>query len=117
MIQILEPGPSLPLVEGEGSARAVIWPGIGARLRSLHRISLGAGARTVELRHAGEAVYYVIAGEGRALDGGDGSAQELVRGSMVFVEPGTSYRLAAGERGLELVGGPCPPDPKLYEGI
>jgi hypothetical protein len=39
-------GPPLAIVEGDGSAHAVVWPGSGAQLRSLARVRLGAGART-----------------------------------------------------------------------
>jgi quercetin dioxygenase-like cupin family protein len=111
----LNHGPSLPIVEGEGRAHAVVWPGIGAELRSIHRIELGGGARTIEMRHPSEAVYYVIDGSGRAVDFGSGEEQALRPGSMVHVEPDTTYALGAGEHGILLVGGPSPPDPALYE--
>jgi hypothetical protein len=35
----------------------------------------------------------------------------------VHVEPGTPYRFEAGDRAVELVGGPCPPDPALYRDL
>ncbi len=41
--------PKLPIVLGRGVARAVVWPGIGAKERSMHRISLQPGDRTVVL--------------------------------------------------------------------
>lgn len=107
-------GPLLPIVEGEGTARAVIWPGMGSRHRSLHRITLRGGARTVELQHPMEAVYYVLAGSAAVIDPSDGSRQELVEGSIVHVEPDTPYRFEAGADGAEFLGGPCPPDPTLY---
>jgi quercetin dioxygenase-like cupin family protein len=106
--------PSLPIVEGDGEARAIVWPGMGARHRSMHRVRLGAGSRTVALRHPGEAVWYVIEGAGSVTDGDGGDAQEIVAGSMVHVGPGDGYRLVAGDSGLRLAGGPCPPDPALY---
>jgi quercetin dioxygenase-like cupin family protein len=109
-----EGGPELDIVAGEGRARAVIWPGMGARLRSMHRISLGPGSRTVELRHPTDAVYYVIDGDGEARDGDAGTAEPLVTGSMVHVDRGTVYALVAGSGGMELVGGPAPADPALY---
>jgi len=109
-------GPQLGIVTGEGSARAVIWPGMGARLRSLHRISLGGDARTIELRHPSDAVYYVISGDGTAVDRTTGERNALAEGSMVHVDAGTRYELAAGGDGMELVGGPCPADASLYEG-
>jgi mannose-6-phosphate isomerase-like protein (cupin superfamily) len=113
----LESGPSLDIVEGEGRAHAVIWPGMGAQLRSLQRIELGAGVRTRSMHHPSEAVYYVLGGSGQALDLDDGQAQPLRPGSMAHVEAGTRYRFAAGEEGMSLVGGPSPPDPALYEGV
>lgn len=109
-------GPELSIVDGEGGARAVIWPGMGARLRSMHRISLGRDARTIELTHPSDAVYYVIEGGGSAVDRSSGDESALVEGSMVHVDAGTPYALVAGAEGMELVGGPCPADDALYEG-
>lgn len=107
-------GPALDIVAGDGSARAVVWPGVGARLRSMHRISLGPGARTVELSHPSDAVYFVITGSGSAADRSDGGEQALVEGSMVHIDAGTTYALLAADAGIEIVGGPAPADPALY---
>jgi quercetin dioxygenase-like cupin family protein len=109
-------GPQLDIVTGAGSARAVIWPEMGATLRSMHRISLGREARTVELSHPSDAVYYVISGDGAAADRTTGERNALVEGSMVHVDAGTRYELVAGGEGMELVGGPCPADASLYAG-
>lgn len=107
-------GPELDLVAEGGSARAVVWPGMGAQLRSMHRISLEPGGRTRPVSHPGEAVFYVISGTGRVDDSTAGMSEQLVEGSMVHVEPGTAYALVAGEEGIEIVGGPSPVDPALY---
>ena len=107
-------GPGVDLVAEGGSARAVVWPGVGAELRSMQRISLGPSGRTRCLRHPGEAVYYVISGSGSVRD--ETATEGLVEGSMIHVEPGTEYEVAAGPDGIELVGGPCPADPALYGG-
>ena len=109
-------GPRLPIVAGDGAAHAVIWPGMGAQLRSMHRISLSGGARTIEMTHPSDAVYYVIAGGGEAIDGETDERGALVVGSMVHVDAGTPYELVAGGEGMELIGGPCPADASLYEG-
>ncbi len=109
-------GPQLRLVDGGGSAWAVLWPGMGARHRSFHRITLAPHARTVEQCHPMEAVYYVNAGTAVVTDAGDGSRHKVGEGAMVHVEPGTSYTFEAGPQGGELLGGPCPPDPLLYAG-
>lgn len=107
-------GPELEIVEGDGRAWAVVWPGMGAQLRSLHRISLAAGSRTVELCHPSDAVYYVAEGAGSIGEGADASGDALPKGSMCLVDAGTAYVIRAGESGVELVGGPAPADPALY---
>lgn len=107
--------PILPIVEGDGVVRAVIWPGMGATSRSMHRITLSPGSSTGLLRHPMEAVYYVISGVASVHDGANGTSEQLRPGSMAFVEPDTAYVLAAGAEPVELVGGPCPPDPSLYQ--
>jgi len=111
----LEEGPTLKIVAGAGRAHAVVWPGMGARLRSIHRIDLQASARTIPMCHPSEAVYYVIEGSGEALEIGDGTAQPLRAGSMAHIDAGTTYAFAGGDHGMSLVGGPSPPDPALYE--
>ena len=116
-IVALEQGPALDIVEGEGHAHAVIWPGMGARLRSIHRIELAAGAHTIAMRHPSEAVYYVIDGSGDVLDVGEDVSRPLRPGSMAHIDGGTAYRFVAGDGGLSLVGGPSPADPALYEGV
>ena len=109
-VQVLGPdGPSLPLVEGDGSATALVWPGCGARLRSMHLITLGSAARSRPQSHEHEAVYYVIGGTGTV------GSHKVEEGSMVHVAPGVSYVFEAGDDGLELIGGPSPADESLYK--
>ncbi len=115
--RVLNSGPGCPelkLVEGAGDARAIAWPGVGSKLRSMARIKLEAGAATVRLAHEMEAVYCAISGTGIVEDPDLGHSQPLIKGSMVHVEPGTAYRFVSDPGGMELVGGPCPPDPALY---
>ena len=104
----------LPLVETEGNAWALVWPGMGAHLRSMHRISLRPGGRTVEFRHPMEAAYYVISGTVEVHDLDVDLRHKVSTGGMVLVDPRTRYRIAAGLEGSEVVGGPCPADPGLY---
>jgi quercetin dioxygenase-like cupin family protein len=116
-VRVLRAGdgsPELPIVEGEGAVRAIVWPGIGARLRSLQRVDLAAGSRTISLRHPMEAVYYVVQGDGTVRDPEDGSSNPLIEGSMIHIEAGTAYVFEAGSGGIGLLGGPCPADPSLY---
>jgi quercetin dioxygenase-like cupin family protein len=118
-IQIVDgaTGPVLPIVEGDGEARAIIWPGLGARSRSLHRLSLGSGASTVRLKHPSDAVYYVIAGVGSVRDSEGGDSEQLRPGSMFHVDAGTAYVVTAADDGIELVGGPAPADDELYSSL
>jgi mannose-6-phosphate isomerase-like protein (cupin superfamily) len=114
VLRAADHGPVLPIVEGDGSARPIVWPGSGAAFRTMHRIELAGGSRTVPLKHAMEAAYYVIRGAGVVRDPDEDSAEPLVEGSMIFVEPGTAYQIEAGRAGMLLLGGPCPADPALY---
>jgi mannose-6-phosphate isomerase-like protein (cupin superfamily) len=66
-------GPLLSIVEGDGSARAVIWPDTGATKRSVHLIQLTPSSGTVRLEHRAESVYYVLSGSGTVV-GDDPSA-------------------------------------------
>ena len=109
-----EDSPELAIVDGEGSARAILWPGVGAEIRSMHRISLGAGAQTKEMNHPMETVYYIIEGSGIVSDPSASTDEPLIEGSMIFVEPNTPYVIRADNGGIEIMGGPCPPDPALY---
>jgi mannose-6-phosphate isomerase-like protein (cupin superfamily) len=109
--------PALPIVEGDGSARAVVWPGMGAERRSLHTISLGPGARTIDMCHEGEAVYFVREGVATVRDDGAGESHEVPAGRMFLIDPGTPYAIHANGQRVELVGGPSPPDRSLYEGL
>ena len=106
---------SLPLVASGGEAVAVVWPGVGSQHRSLHRVLLQPGGYTVDLRHPSESVYYVRSGSATVVDADNGEQQPLVEGSMVHVDPATAHRFEAGASGAEIVGGPCPPDPSIYE--
>jgi mannose-6-phosphate isomerase-like protein (cupin superfamily) len=115
VLRAADHGPMLPIIEGEGSARPIVWPGSGATWRSMHRIELAGGSRTIALKHAMEAAYYVIRGDGVVQDPENESSEPLVEGSMIFVEPGTAYAFEAGSVGILLLGGPCPADPALYQ--
>ncbi len=109
-----ESGPRLPIVEGGGAATAVIWPGMGAKMRSLNHIVLEPGSATTPLKHPMEAVYYAVRGSGSVGEPGASQTDALVEGSMVHVDGGTAYVFRSGDDGLELIGGPCPADPALY---
>jgi mannose-6-phosphate isomerase-like protein (cupin superfamily) len=104
----------LPIVQGGGNSRVVIWPGDGAKYRSLQLLTLEPGAATIALRHPSDCVYYVISGSGAVHDITSGEQFAVSEGSMVHIDRGDEYTIAAGEQAMQLVGGPCPPDDALY---
>jgi mannose-6-phosphate isomerase-like protein (cupin superfamily) len=114
VIDTASEGFSLPIVHGDGTARAVLWPGNGARFRSLNLVDLGSGSATIDMTHANDCVYYVIAGAGQIVDLKSGAIQPLIEGAMVHIDAGDAYRLVSEDEGVRLVGGPCPPDAALY---
>ena len=81
----------------------------------MHVINLEPGGRTIELSHNSECVYHVSAGSGAMVDLNTDEGHDAITGSMFLIEPGTIYQFTAGQEGAVLVGGPCPPDPSLYE--
>lgn len=108
-VAVISAGKPLDIVERGGTALALAWPGMGSRYRSMHRLELDGNGRTVRLCHESEAAYYVAAGSGRI-------AGKTVKGhDIVYVPRRTPYRFEA-EKGLTVVGGPCPPDESLYGG-
>ena len=109
-------GPLLPILDGPGEVRAVIWPGMGAAHRSIHRYRIEPGGATIPLRHPGEAVFFVHAGEGEVEDPDSGDVHPLRVSEIVHVDAGTRYRFrCTGAEPLILLGGPAPPDPAMYE--
>ncbi|HZQ63948.1 MAG TPA: cupin domain-containing protein [Gaiellaceae bacterium] len=106
-VVVLRGGRPLDLVERNGSAVALAWPGTGSRFRAMHRIVLEAGGATTELRHASEAVYFVAAGSAKV------NVEPIACHSMIYVPRGVVYRFES-DAGATIVGGPCPPDLSLY---
>lgn len=116
-VKVIDTGVSrrpLSIVEGEGTAHAVLWPENGAHFRSFNLIELAPGARTVDLRHDEESAYYVRAGSGAVRDLDGDAAQDLVEGSMIHIGAGDAYRFEAGTEGLVAIGGTVPVDPGFY---
>jgi len=115
VVKASDSGPDLPILESGGTARALVWPGMGARERTMHLLTLAPSDRTIPLSHVSECVYHVSEGGGVMEDLGSDDRHEVVTGSMLFIEPNTEYRFIAGPSGAVLLGGPCPPDNEMYE--
>ncbi len=108
----------IPIVDGVGNAKVVIWPGMGALYRTFQIITLGEHSKTVQLCHpVSDAAYYVLKGEGKVLDIGTGDSQELGEGGMVHIDANDRYQFVASSNGMKVLGGPCPADQSLYAGL
>ena len=119
VVRVIDPEaancPSIPLIDGSGSAVALLWPGNGARLRTLHLLKLNKSDRTFELEHKGDAVFYVLHGQGAVRDLKRKVRTALVEGAMIHIDAGDLYQFEADAGSeLTLVGGPCPADENLY---
>ena len=104
------------LVDG-GDAKALIWPGMGARFRSMHRFRLPAGAATIPFLHESDSVYFVIEGAAEFVDLATGETIDGDSGSAMHIDAGTSYQIRATKEPASVVGGACPADPQLYVDI
>jgi mannose-6-phosphate isomerase-like protein (cupin superfamily) len=104
----------VPLLPGAGSAMALIWPGMGARYRSMHRLAFQPGTASIVLRHESDAVYYVVDGAAEFVDVDTGEASPCDAGTAVHIDAGTRYQLRATSGPATVVGGPCPADPSIY---
>jgi mannose-6-phosphate isomerase-like protein (cupin superfamily) len=108
----------IPIVDGIGNAKVVVWPGTGARHRTFQVINLGENSKTVQLCHPeSDAAYYVLKGQGSVFDVGTGEVQELGEGGMVHIDAKDRYQFVASASGMDLLGGPCPADISLYAGL
>lgn len=115
VVGVTEASPELPIIESGGTAQAVVWPGVGAEHRSMHLVRLDGGGRTKALSHPSDAVYHLCEGSATAADPDSGERFEIGVGAMLHIDAGTTYLIEAGADGAFLLGGPCPPDPAMYE--
>jgi mannose-6-phosphate isomerase-like protein (cupin superfamily) len=108
----------IPIVDGIGNAKVVVWPGTGARHRTFQVINLGENSKTVQLCHPeSDAAYYVLKGQGSVFDIGTGQSHDLGEGGMVHIDAKDRYQFVASSSGMDLLGGPCPADISLYAGL
>lgn len=109
--------PEIPIVEGEGNAKVVVWPGSGSQYRTFQIITLGAEAKTIPLSHSTDAAYYVVQGSGSILDLVSGEGQDMAEGAMVHIDADDRYQFVAHADSFKVLGGPCPADESLYESL
>lgn len=117
-VQVLDfaDGEQPAILADAGEALTAVGPHMGARHRTMCRVTLPSGQSTAPIGHASEAVWYVSSGTGSALPADD-EALALEPGAMIHAAPGARYVLRAeGQEPMVLFGGPSPPDPGLAEG-
>ena len=112
-LAILRKPTRLDIVEHGGTAVALAWPGTGSFFRGMHRIDLDEGGKTKLLCHPGEAAYTLAVGTA-GVQGRDGEVRQIDAPAVLFFPSGTAYILSS-VRGATIFGGPCPPDPALYD--
>jgi quercetin dioxygenase-like cupin family protein len=109
-------GEPVAILDGDGEAVQVVGPHMGAVHRTIAIARIEPGSATVPLRHASEAVWYVVSGSGVA-EPDAGEPLGLEPGAMIHAAPGAGYRLcASGDEALRVVGGPSPPDAAFARG-
>lgn len=108
----------IPLVKGS-FARAVVWPGMGAKYGAMNYFVMKPGEENVpHIHEKSEDIFYVIQGKGVAIDGDAELKHPIEKGCVVYVEPGTTHMVRSLGPGDYLsVDFQCPPDFKLYRGL
>ena len=108
----------LPLVK-KGVARAVVWPGMGAKYGSMHYFVMIPGEENLPHFHErSEDIFYIIQGKGAVMDLDKNIEYPIEEGCVVYIEPGTKHMVKSyGPKDLMTIGGPRPFDLKLYKGL
>lgn len=106
----------LPGAAGEES-RAIVWPGMGARAGTIHFTTVQPGHSTQPRRFPNsELSFYAMQGRGKITDLDLFSEHPFDTMDMAHVLPGVLHQVAnRGTDPLIIIGGPCPPEPALYE--
>ena len=118
-IKILNPEKDyvlLPLTKGEGYAKAIIWPGMGAKHGTMNYIYMKAGAENVPHVHpTQEDMFYVVQGSGVVVDCDQNIEYQFKKGDFVYIPPGVTHTVIShGPEDYISVGGPCPVDKNVY---
>lgn len=104
----------IPLIKGHW-AKAIIWPGMGAKNASIHYVEYAKGQESVGHIHPySEDVFYIVRGKAIVLDETNSVEHPVEEGCVVYVEPGTKHMVRSLTDGFLNVGGPCPPDKEMY---
>ena len=109
----LKEGVKFPM--GDGDARRVIYPEMGAKRITLNYIVFGPGEEFPQHDHGeAEDVFVILEGSG-VLKQGD-IQRPIQAGDVVHVPAGEIHGTIAGPSGMVCISCQAPPDMKLYSG-
>ena len=93
-------------------ARAIIWPGVGAKHGTFNYFTLQPGESVPAHVHPySEDLVYIVKGKALLIDEDKGKEYTAEPGWVFLIEPGTKHSArAVGNEPYVDVGGPCPPD-------
>ena len=119
-IKVLSPDKDfvrIPFVKGHGDARAIIWPGMGAKYGSMNYFIMKPGEENVPHAHKDcEDMFYIAQGCGVIIDFDTNIKHPFKKGCFIFVEPGTQHAAVSfGPEDYISVGGPSPIDYEMYK--
>jgi len=100
---------------GDGDARRVVYPEMGAKNITLNYIVFGPGQQFPQHEHGeSEDVFMILEGSGvlRQAD----LERPIKAGDVVYVPAGEIHGTIAGPNGMVCISCQAPPDPKLYSG-
>lgn len=106
----------IPFIKGSGQAKAIIWPGMGAKYGSMNYFVMKPGEQNVpHLHENAEDMFYIAQGQGVIIDYDAKQEHSFEKGCFVYVEPGTMHAAVShGPDDYISIGGPSPIDYEMY---
>ena len=106
----------IPIVNG-GQAKAIIWPGMGAKNCALHYVVMKPGQENIPHVHQeSEDIIFVIQGKGVVVDLDHGKEYPFGPGSVIYIPPGIRHTVKSyGPEDYIVVGAQSPFDLDLYK--
>ncbi|CEP69178.1 RmlC-like jelly roll fold [Moorella glycerini] len=106
---------TIPIVDG-GEAKAIVWPGMGAKNCALHYVVMKPGQENIPHVHReSEDIIFVVQGRGVVVDLDNGKEYEFEPGSVIYIPPGIRHTVKCfGPDDYIVVGAQSPFDMDLY---
>lgn len=109
----------LSILDGKGVARAIIYPGMGAKYASLNYFVMKPGSKNTAHVHArSEDVIYVIQGQGIIKETETGNELRFKKGDILFIPEGVYHQVIPdGDEDYIGIGGPQPVDDSIFKDL